>query len=307
MSQTLITSTDPKGIRATALFHAKYNKARLDDDRAQRLNESAEFWSGIEQLIEQCSQPNQYANEEVRSTYAYPPEYKGPLPLYEQTVLLSGVLGLNPTDAFNYYSVHLPKLESLVPADALPWTNWFAVPSLAALDTIAQRNFPDVEGEAERYCRALLFAFGKLAASRSFQNWREGQIDPAHLRMSARLVEAMKVLGETQKGDILVIAAQLGMRHRGRSTRRAREVFVPNEYGCGSLMGASIALTHPKRFVRWEELDMDLPGDEFSPKADGVFSKAPILNVNDDRLKFDTNDVDNANENYGTASFFLPQ
>ncbi len=43
-----------------------------------------------------------------------------------------------------------------------------------------------------------------------------------------------------------------------------------------------------------------------APKADGVFSNAPYWNFNDDKLKFDTNPVDNANPNYGSASAFLP-
>jgi len=44
-----------------------------------------------------------------------------------------------------------------------------------------------------------------------------------------------------------------------------------------------------------------------SPNADGQFVKAPIFNFNDDKLKFNTNDVDNANENYGSVSGFLPK
>ena len=44
-----------------------------------------------------------------------------------------------------------------------------------------------------------------------------------------------------------------------------------------------------------------------TPDADGVFSKAPIFNFNDDKVKFDTNDVDNANDNYGSASVCLPK
>ena len=44
-----------------------------------------------------------------------------------------------------------------------------------------------------------------------------------------------------------------------------------------------------------------------TPDADGVFSKAPIFNFNDDKLKFDTNDVSNANDNYGSASAFVPK
>ncbi len=43
------------------------------------------------------------------------------------------------------------------------------------------------------------------------------------------------------------------------------------------------------------------------PDADGRFSKAPYFNFNDDKLKFDTKDVDNANDNYGSVSGLLPK
>lgn len=43
------------------------------------------------------------------------------------------------------------------------------------------------------------------------------------------------------------------------------------------------------------------------PDADGNFSNAPYFNFNDGKVKFDTNYVDNANENYGSASAFLPK
>jgi hypothetical protein len=43
------------------------------------------------------------------------------------------------------------------------------------------------------------------------------------------------------------------------------------------------------------------------PKADGQFSNAPIFNFNDGKLKFNTNDVSNANENYGSASGAVPK
>ena len=44
-----------------------------------------------------------------------------------------------------------------------------------------------------------------------------------------------------------------------------------------------------------------------APNADGDFSKSPIFNFNDDKLKFDANVVSNANENYGSVSGFLPK
>lgn len=45
-------------------------------------------------------------------------------------------------------------------------------------------------------------------------------------------------------------------------------------------------------------------GKDNYPDADGDFNKAPYFNFNDVKVKFDTNDVDNANENYGSASGF---
>jgi len=43
------------------------------------------------------------------------------------------------------------------------------------------------------------------------------------------------------------------------------------------------------------------------PEADGKFYKAPYFKFNDGKVKFDTNDVDNANKNYGSASAFPPK
>ena len=41
-----------------------------------------------------------------------------------------------------------------------------------------------------------------------------------------------------------------------------------------------------------------------NPEADGQFPNAPIFNFNDGDLKFDTNDVANPNDNYGSSSGF---
>jgi hypothetical protein len=41
------------------------------------------------------------------------------------------------------------------------------------------------------------------------------------------------------------------------------------------------------------------------PDGDGQFVNAPYFNFNDGDLKFNTNWVDNPNDNYGSASGFL--
>ncbi|KKR88920.1 MAG: hypothetical protein UU38_C0003G0172 [Candidatus Wolfebacteria bacterium GW2011_GWB1_41_12] len=98
MSQTLITSRDPKGLHAVGLFEAAYNKSRLDEARAQRLNErGGELQDGIVKLIAELSVSNQFADEKVRSSYTYPKEYKGPKPVADQIKTLAKIFGLDPS------------------------------------------------------------------------------------------------------------------------------------------------------------------------------------------------------------------
>ena len=297
MSQTLITSRDPKGLHATGLFEAVYNKSKLDDARAQRLNErGGELQDGIAKLIAELSMSDQYANEEVRSGYTYPKEYKGPKPIADQIKAIAKIFDLDPASALEY-AKNLPQL----PEGA---EGWFAIPSV---DALAKKHFSEVTDPAQKYCQAVQLVHAKIAASRSFYNYREGQITPAQLRVHARTAHALDLIAETQKGDILIVAAQLGMRHRDKSVRRAREVFVANEFGLGSLAVGSIALTHPERLVRWEELDMDCSGDEFAPEAGGGFSKSPCLSFGVGRVGFAADFVDVPSDGFGSVSGFLSQ
>jgi len=300
MPKALITSRDDKGRHAVHLFEIEYDKARLDDARAQRLNErGGELQEGIAKLIAELSVSNRFADEEMESSYTYPGEYKGPKPIEEQIKAIAKIFGLDPSQALEY-AKNLPAL----PEGA---EGWFAIPSV---DALAKRHFPEVTDPVEKYCRAVQLVHAKIAEFRTFCNYREGQITPDHLRMHAHTARTLEQIAETQKGDILIIAAELGMRHGNpiaRSVRRAREVFIDNEFGLGSVAGGSILLTHPEREVRWEQLHMVLPGDEFAPGAGGGFSFVPCFFFDDGRLRFDAGWLDNAHQDYGSASGFLPQ
>jgi hypothetical protein len=297
MSQTLITSRDPKGLHATGLFEAVYNKSKLDEARAQRLNErGGELQDGIAKLIAELSQSDQYANEEVRSSYTYPKEYKGPKPINDQIKAIAKIFGLDPSHALEFAKT-LPELPNGA-------EGWFAIPSV---DALAAKHFPEVTDPTQKYCQAVQLVHTKIADSRSFYNYREGQITPAQLRVHARTAHALDLIAEKQKGDILIVAAQLGMRHRGKSVRRARETFVSNEFGLGSLAVGSIVLVHPERLVRWEELDMDCSGDEIAPDAVGFFFRAPIFIFSDGKVSFNAIWFDYALVKYGSVSGFVPQ
>src|ERR1043166_9456067 len=89
MSTTLITSRDPKGLQAVSIFEAAYNKAKLDDDSAQLLNERGdELKAGVSELIAKLSITNQFADEEVESSYGYLSGYDKPKSLVEQVAAL---------------------------------------------------------------------------------------------------------------------------------------------------------------------------------------------------------------------------
>lgn len=275
-------------------------KVDPDKDGLQRLIENFdEYLDPVTDLAidraREMATPDQYTDEEVESSYTYSPEYKGPRPIAEQIKKLTEIFGLDGKPA--------PEFANNLPEFPEGAEGWFAILSPTAEMKLA----PQAANDADRFCQVTDLILGKIATSRSFKNWREGQIDSVHLRRHVRTTAALAKIAEIQKGDILIIAAQLGRRHRGKSVRRARVCFSGNEFGLDPVAMGSIALTHPERYVRFEELDTDCPGAEFAPGAGGGFSRAPYLFFYGDRLRFGARDVDLPDGLYGSASGFSPQ
>ncbi len=227
-----------------------------------------------------------FASEEIASNYSYPEGY-AVKPICEQLVVLAK---------------HFPNLNSSpvlacskeLPALSTDAEGWFVVP-----------RFEKVAGN---YNEAVEKVLGMIGSTRIFHNYRKGQSGPKYLRQSDRTTTALQMLGAKQQGDYLLIPAQFGLRHRGRSTRRVREIIGnSNEFGLGIFVTGCMLLSHPERLVKWEQLHIDCPGDEYSPGADGEFSVAPIFYFHDGRVKFDTYWVGDPGAHCGSASGFLPQ
>ncbi len=277
-------------------------KVSADTDGWQRVIESGDELQNVivDAIISktlELSRTNQFAGEEVRSNYAYPKEYNGPKSIEEQIAkLLEHFPGLDSTQALAL-AKSLPEL----PDGA---KGWFAVPRIEA---VAKLFFPEITNPVECYCQAVNLVLEKIGDSRKFYNWRAGQITPDKFRMHARTTHALDLLAEKQPGDILLIPAQFGMRHRGKSVRRVREVISGPEFGLGSFIIGCMILTHPERLVRWEQLHIDCSGDEFSAGADGRFGSAPRFLFHGDRVEFGTDRVSSTNGDYGSVSGFLPQ
>ncbi len=292
MSTTLITSRDPKGLQAVTIFEAAYNKAKLDDDSAQLLNERGdELKAGVTELIAKLSITNQYADEETESTYGYLSGYTKPKSLVEQVGILQKLfpeLGDCDDSIFAHGEKELPDGAE----------GYFAIPRW--------QKIGKTYGEA---LQKVLDALSKAYGGR-FKNWREGQLGPNNLRQSAKSVGMWEKLGNEQKGDILVVPAQFGLRHRGRSVRRAREVMRKAEFGLGAFAVGIMLLTHENRLKDLDDLWIDCAGDEFhDPQdSDAPFGHAPCFRFGDVGLEFDTSWSVTASDDYGSASgWSVPQ
>jgi len=263
------------------------------------ISNGREFKNRVEEAVKaivlEMTTTNQYANEVVSSSYTYPKEYKMKL-IEEQVKFITEKFGLDPTSALEFIKT-LPAL----PDGA---EGWFAIPKVSS---VAKKHFPAITDSAEQYCEAVKLVHSKLAESRSFTNYRNGEIVPSKLRVHARTAGLLEELENQQQGDILILAVQYGMRHRGKSVRRARETFSGNEFGLTSFALGCMALVHPERYVRWEELDTDCAGDEFAPDAGGVFSWAPVFYFVGGELEFGAGGVSDAGGPCGSASAFAPQ
>lgn len=300
MLNTLITSRDPKGLQFMNLCAGVYDKAKLDESHAQRLNENGgELTAGLKKLIEQLSFSNRYANEEVASNYRYPKSYEGPKPISEQIDILAKIFGLSLGYTSEFVEKTLPTLT--LPDGA---EGWFAIPSI---DALTVRFFPEVTDPKKRLCKAVNLILAKIGESRKFSNYREGQLTPDRFRLNARTAHALDLLAEQQKGDIWIVGGQFGKRHAGRSVRRAREVMVGPEFGAHTVAVSSMLLTHPKRLASYNTLWFDVPGDEFDPGTDGSFGSAPCFSFLDGRAGFSTGWVSSPNGYFGSVSLFPPQ
>lgn len=283
-----VTSRDPKGLKFVSIVEQAYNKAGLSEKEAQRVNDTAGLAELIATFITENRVTDQFKDEEVASTYGYLSGYTAPKSITEQCNILRGIF---PGVGF----ANEKLAEGAVPANA---EGWFAIPKWQTL--------------AKTYGEAVQMVLDAIKEQRSgkFYNYRENQLGPDQLRQSAKSVEVFQTLSNEQKDyDILVVAAQFGIRHRGRSVRRAREVMLDNgnEFGLGAFAIGIMILTHADRLQNVDDLWLDCAGDEFAPDADGDFSDAPYFGFDVGGVEFGTQWTVNASDYYGSVSAFIPQ
>jgi hypothetical protein len=231
----------------------------------------------------------QYLDEELDVPLAYPTSYRQPKALDEQMALLGAVL-----PGIGGYS--LQAAAAPLPENA---EGYFAVPRW--------------ETVADTYNEALEIMLDRLAAARGgrFHNFRRGRLGPEVLRQHGRTAAALADLSAAQgHPDVLVIAAQFGLRHLGRSVRRARTLFEDGEFGLGGFHVAAMVLTHPERLANpdWRRQrisagGLECPGDEYDDAVRRQ-GRSPCLFFDGGEEEFGTHWIHRAEATSGSVSAF---
>jgi hypothetical protein len=261
----------------------------LDKDGAQRVIEHGDglthnIGEVTRSTLADLSVPDRYKDEEVKSNYGYLSGYKKPKGITEQISILRQLFPCLGNACEKLALREVPKNAE----------GWFAIPKWQSL--------------APTYGEAVELVLEKLHETRSgaFYNYREDELGPDQLRQQALTACVFQKLAEEQNGyDILVVAAQFGLRHRGRSVLRVREILPGNEFGLGAFAVGIMLLTHPERLTHCDDLWIDCAGDEFAPVADGGFWCAPLFGFHDGRLGFGADGVSLADGLCGSVSGFL--
>lgn len=242
---------------------------------------------------------NQCANEKVKSIYGYPLSYKhAGEDLDRQIAILQGLYpGLGGTNPDYLQKVKLGTIK--VPLHA---EKFFAIVN------IWKNDYPTIFGTT--YCEALLKVFDTIRETRNckFENWLGGRINEKYIRQSVRTQNYFKQLSVAQGNpDILIIPAQFGIRHRGRSTNYARKVIAntPGEFGLGVFAVCIMILTHPERLADRNDLRIDCAGDELRSGTDGGFFCSPSFNSYNGEISLDHHAIAAIDANVGVISGFL--
>lgn len=250
-----------------------------------------EFWKQIDTAVSALSGNNQYPYEEKKYKHrVYPSTYKIK-DITEQVCILREIF---PEIYFTYEEL---GVEKTLPKKA---EGWFAIPKWKKI--------------APTYNEAVEKVLGLIKKTRGYACDKNRNY-PNHLRQSEKSKKAWEKLKMDQKNnDILVIPAQFGLLHVGRSVRRAREIMRTNEFGLGLYEVGIMLLTHPERLIDRGDLSICCAGDEISRDGeDNKFFEYPSLKIY--RLLYDTKDglnqfsshINEFFESSGSASGFIPE
>jgi hypothetical protein len=135
------------------------------------------------------------------------------------------------------------------------------------------------------------------------------KLDRTHYRRKKKSAEKMRQLWESQgcPTGIILIPAQLGFNHIGKSSLHAEMEMDEHEVMMDAWEALQFVLTHSDRFRNDNDLCMDLAGSECSVGANRDFGHALSVTFGSHRLNLFCYEAGVRNSKYGLVTGFLPQ
>ena len=207
-----------------------------------------------------------FEDEEIRSGHVYPSGYTGP-----------GAVSGHRQAQVEVLNVFLPKICHVEPR-----LSEIELPVLADGYFVA----PWWRSVASTYGAALQLAITWLAQTRKNKFYSYlGEFGPKAMRREVRTTLAFEALAHRQRENknALLVSAQFGHQHRGRSARRSCAIFAAHEFGLGTFEIACMLLTHPERLKEYDFLEIICLGDRYDdPNSDESFGMVPIFLIDGD-------------------------
>ena len=282
--------TDDQKDKIIGLIKNGLNKLLLNKQRAQNVIEFGDIAQDkINEVlfnIATGSMADYYTNEEIDTDCSYPREYK-------------------PTSIEKQINVWQKKFPGLSTENVIKIANQITLPMEAENLFI----IPKWNRIAEFYVEAVKKMLTLFSAVHKYANSdREIKRTCCLSQSSVRSREKMAILSKEQSGDYLVVPAQFGLRHRGKSSRRSKALFLENEFELGIFAVTGMLMTHPKRIQYAHSLSViDCGGDEyFNMNLNSDYFSTLLFYWSDHQIFSRTRYNDVYHSNCGLVSAFLP-
>ena len=127
---------------------------------------------------------------------------------------------------------------------------------------------------------------GLLVSRRKFYNYRAGQFGAVNYRLLASTAIAMQELEAQQKGDIIVIPAQLGELYMGKTVETSRDLIGKSgsQFCLPAFIVGQILLVNPEILTSNRNLFVDCPGDKYRLGAREPFNDTLYFDVDENGL-----------------------
>jgi hypothetical protein len=216
---------------------------------------------------------------------------RGPRPIEEQVQTLAAAFSLSADRALTFIATELPQLT--LPSDA---DRWFAILS----PTTLERASPTRCDADRRYYEGLYLIFQRLTQSCSFTNNALIPLYKRRLFQRSETIAAIDQVAQRQKGDILIIPANIGF-GGGTSLWRSGD----KSFGLRSSEVACIILSNLESLRKFENLEIECAGDEVNPEC-GSVKGVPCFRCKKGMITYYVNELGCGRNSLGTGYGFFP-